>query len=642
MARDRRREPPRRPELRAVAPHVAGRVPPHNLDAEAAVLGAVMLSVTALEAARGILAPEHFYSQDNGRIFSAALAVADEGRPVDLVTVAGKLRDLGLVERVGGLAYVAQFVDATPAVGNVATHAELVLSKWRSRSLIALAHASIAEAYEADPVALATAHAAAVERLATGRAAVPALADQVRGMLAAPLPRLSTGVAALDLATRGGIPTGRVVVLAGAPGAGKTTFAVQFAHETASRGIPVAILAADEPGEGIRIRLGQLSGLNRDDLEARDPLAIDHLASCCEGELASLALVDQEEHGQLLEAVAADLARRCRVRVELPDGTHEDRPGPGLLVCDSIQKLRVAGSDEVDTPRAKVDLVADAIVRIAKRHHILVVATSEVSRAFYRGGDEREPNALAAGKDSGAVEYGADLLLVLRSIPEGQGDIDVDVPKNRLGHEKPTFRMRIDHARARMTPLQTAHPTPKGDRQAAVAAREESQIERVKHNVLEALVKSRVPVHTRQDLARMVAGKRTLIETAITRLLAEGGIVRLPDASRKQGVVLCVSGTTLPIASHPTSHPTSQGEGAGAGPRFPSRAHAHPEGVRAAGSGVLLGDFAGSTALPSLNQEGSAVDTSLDTAKNGAENGTPLPTPLPTALPTPLPDGDAS
>jgi KaiC/GvpD/RAD55 family RecA-like ATPase len=603
----RRREPSDRSHLRPV-PHVAGRTPPHDLDAEAAVLGAAIMSPLALETARAAIGPEHFFSDDNGRIFSAACVVADEGRPVDLVTVVGKLRDLGLAQRVGGPAYVAQLVDRTPALANVAEHAAIVLAKWRSRSFISTCHASIAEAYDADPIALATVHAAAIEQLAAGRCAVPSLADQVRGMLAAPLPRVSTGVAALDIATRGGVPTGRVMVLAGAPGAGKTTFAVQLAYDSALRGMPVAFHAADESGEGIRIRFGQLSGLNRDDLEKRDPLALEHLAGIVSTDLASLVLCDQEEHGQTLEDVALALARRAR-------------GGPALLVADSLQKIVVSGTLQAENPRARV--AVEACVRIAKRHRFLVVVTSEVARGFYRGGDEREPNALAAGKDSGSIEFGADLQLVLRSVPDGAGDVDVDVPKNRLGSDKPTFRMRIDHHRARMSPLETALPKApaKGDVAGARLAQHEAAVKKMRDAVVLAVIRAKTPITSRANLRRLVAGKGDVIETAITRLFDEGRLVRSVDAARHKGVEIRLAEDPLPSSgSTPGSTPRSTPQGGAQGldplPLGPSTPPTE-SGSEGPGSGS-----------PARSANG----------LNGTHHEDPLPDPLPEdPLPDPLP-----
>ena len=103
-----------------------GRVPPHDLDAEAAVLSAVMLAQEAFDRVAEFLRPEHFYSGANQRIFEAVIALQSESRPVDVITVAGWLRDRGVLQQVGGTAYLAQLTDAIPTIAHVETHGRAV------------------------------------------------------------------------------------------------------------------------------------------------------------------------------------------------------------------------------------------------------------------------------------------------------------------------------------------------------------------------------------------------------------------------------------------------------------------------------------------------------------------------------------
>ena len=128
-------------------PIVAGRVPPHDLDAEAAVLAAVLLDRDALDRVLEILKPPHFYSDANGRVFEAAQALAQVGTPIDVVSVASWLRDRGRLAEVGGPSYLAQLADATPAVAHVAAHARVVKEKWRVRQVIATCQRVAAEGY---------------------------------------------------------------------------------------------------------------------------------------------------------------------------------------------------------------------------------------------------------------------------------------------------------------------------------------------------------------------------------------------------------------------------------------------------------------------------------------------------------------
>ncbi len=143
--------PPRKggryPQQRMEPASIAGRVPPHDLDAEAAVLSAILLNREALDRVLELLKPEHFYSDANGKIFEAAMALAVAGTPIDIVSVASYLRDRESIAQIGGASYLAQLSDATPAVAHVAAHAAVVYEKWRVRQLIATCQRVAAEGY---------------------------------------------------------------------------------------------------------------------------------------------------------------------------------------------------------------------------------------------------------------------------------------------------------------------------------------------------------------------------------------------------------------------------------------------------------------------------------------------------------------
>src|SRR5260221_14705862 len=138
-----RRDRPDVPDLRPSP----GRVPPHDLDAEAAVLSAALLSTEAFDEVSDLLRSEHFYSDANRRIYDAIIDLQSNGRPVDVVAVATWLRDRDRLQQVGGTPYLAQLTDSIPAVAHVAAHAAVVREKWRVRQLIATCQRFAAEGY---------------------------------------------------------------------------------------------------------------------------------------------------------------------------------------------------------------------------------------------------------------------------------------------------------------------------------------------------------------------------------------------------------------------------------------------------------------------------------------------------------------
>lgn len=232
----------RREHLRAVPPldpgSVAGRVPPHDLDAEAAVLSAVLLDREALDRVLDLLKPEHFYSDANGRIFQAAQQLAIALVPIDLISVRGWLDDRKWLAKIGGSAYLAQLADATPAVSNVVTHARMVHEKWRLRQLIATCQRVAAEGYadvgEDVQAFVAGAHDSigdirsaalgeSLDRFSFGAIAVEANAANLAFQSPFEGAFVSTGIEAVDEVT--GLYPNEITMLGAEKGLGKSTLA---------------------------------------------------------------------------------------------------------------------------------------------------------------------------------------------------------------------------------------------------------------------------------------------------------------------------------------------------------------------------------------------------------------------------------
>ncbi|MFO0755064.1 MAG: RAD55 family ATPase [Byssovorax sp.] len=248
------------------------------------------------------------------------------------------------------------------------------------------------------------------------------------------LTRLTTGIATLDAACRGGIPAGRRVVLLGAPGAGKTALAVQWAHTWAHGGARVVYLAMDQDPEATLVRLGQREGFCRDDLEGvTGPEAKG---------AAWIALADRLAGKSLLVLDGADVTLESALLVLRAPPESEAR----VIMIDSLQTIRCLRAEGAESPRARMDAILD-LLRSASAEGISVVAVSEMVRGGYAGGDASPTAALAAAKESGSIEFWADVLLALRSA-RGEPDLsDVEVAKNRLG-PRVEVRLRLDRARA--------------------------------------------------------------------------------------------------------------------------------------------------------------------------------------------------
>lgn len=256
------------------------------------------------------------------------------------------------------------------------------------------------------------------------------LAERVRARIGQPPPlRLPTGVATFDNASRGGLVCPRVVVVGGAPGAGKTSIVIDWGHRWAAAGIPVVALAVDEGVEGYESRLGLRLNLDQDALDRNDSDALGKLARHLES--LPFEVVDEEQNFTI--ETAAELLSRM-----------PSQSGARVLLIDSAQTAPASGTDEATSPRERVDRVMRACKLASKKHGLLVVVTSELARGFYRSRNTAEAiDPLAAFKESGGIEYGAATALVLRTVKGDGGLVDVLVPKHR-GYRRDPFRLRLN------------------------------------------------------------------------------------------------------------------------------------------------------------------------------------------------------
>jgi RecA/RadA recombinase len=278
---------------------------------------------------------------------------------------------------------------------------------------------------------------APIVRLEPARMKTPRLAPAERALRIGgrDVTRLKTGLFTLDAATRGGILLRKLAVIGGAPGAGKTALLVHLAFSWLSQGVAVGILAADEDADGLLIRLGQQIGLSRDALENGDRNARASLANWCNS--VPLLLSDGDEDGGTIEELSRDLHARVG-------------SGASAMIVDSMQTARSEhASPKGADMRTKINGTVGALKRSAKVDGHLVIASSELSKAAYRNKDAADNvNALAAFKESGDIEYGVGLALVLTSRAGSSELVDAAVVKNRLGPSKPEFMLRLNHDRA--------------------------------------------------------------------------------------------------------------------------------------------------------------------------------------------------
>lgn len=347
------------------------------------------------------------------------------------------------------------------------------------------------------------------------RPAYLALSEMVEHALRPVGARLRTGIETLDTATRGGIPMGRIVVLAGAPGSYKTGAAVSLGHTWERAGCAVAIFAADEPAAGIVTRLGQLAGFSRDALE-------------CEGDVGDSVRKGfaRAAAGRFITVIdpGADESMRSiedaeKALLHLADGRQR------VLIVDSLQTAPCAAAESAETPRERIDLKLAICKGIASRG-TTVILISEMSRAGYRSGSRGENiSALAASKESGSIEYGASLLLGLRSVAGEPSLIDVEVAKNRLGGSKPEFRLKLDFDRASFVETERDDV----EQQCEVSGKR-ARAGKLRTAILDAVRAQRLVSAT--AVYKAVKGTKSEVLAEVKDLVAEGLLVIVDGAFR--------------------------------------------------------------------------------------------------------------
>ena len=225
---------------------IDGRVPPNDLDAEAAVLSAAMLDPAALDKVTDLKA-DHFYSEAHRRIYEGCLELRQAGQPVDILSVSSWLKDRQRLAQVGGTQYLTQILDAAPVVANVGAYGRIIIEKFRIRQLILACQRVTATGYGdyGDPQAFIDGAEQAIYNIAnTGSAKLST--ERLLDVMKKSFQRLNDAVARGDRIT--GVPTGferfarktaghhegDLSIVAARPGMGKTSFVLNVAANVAA------------------------------------------------------------------------------------------------------------------------------------------------------------------------------------------------------------------------------------------------------------------------------------------------------------------------------------------------------------------------------------------------------------------------
>jgi len=391
------------------------RVLPNSMDAEMAVLGAMLLSpLDAGSEALSRLKEEHFYYTAHRVIFREIKALQDALQAVDNVTLSQRLQDKNQLEEVGGPAYLADLIGRVPTTANIEHYLDIVEEKYLLRRLIGAAHDVITSSFErqddvrgwVDEVEKELFEITA-ERASKGAVAVKdvikdAMHSIERLFDTHGMTGLPTGFRDLDYLTSGLHP-GTVFVIAARPSMGKTSLAMNIAeHVAITQGKPVAVFSLEMSSEELvkrmlcsRAKVNLRSFHGGFLSEQRDFVPLTNVAT----ELMTAPLYIDDSAGLTIHQVRAR-ARRLKLQHDIQ-----------LVVIDYMQLMRAPSRRADSSRQVEISDISGGVKALAKELSIPIIVLSQLNRQP----DQREEGKpkLSDLRESGAIEQDADIVGLL-------------------------------------------------------------------------------------------------------------------------------------------------------------------------------------------------------------------------------------
>ena len=411
------------------------------------MLGGILLENEAMNVVLEVLSVDDFYSEANAKIFEAMSELFRRNQPVDQVTLREALVHGSKLAAVGGDEYLLSLTNTIPTVSNIQAHARIVREKSVVRSLIQVCHEVTSRGYgeygaveefldEAESSIFAVARERARNPYEHVKEVVMRTFQEIhetanRGEAITGLP---TGFSQVDKLTAG-MHAGDLIIVAGRPGMGKTSFALNVAHNACQTAkAPVAVFSLEMPkGQLVRRLLGSEARVDGNRIRTGQLHKEDwpKLADAA-GTLSELPIwIDDTPAITLLELRAK--ARRLRSEV-----------GLGLLVVDYLQLMR-SGSRN-DSREQEISEISRSLKALAKELEIPVIALSQLNRGVESRGVKDKRPQLSDLRESGAIEQDADTIWfiyrdeVYNRDSDDRGIAEIIIGKQRAG---PTGTCRV-------------------------------------------------------------------------------------------------------------------------------------------------------------------------------------------------------
>ncbi|MBC8210187.1 MAG: replicative DNA helicase [Gammaproteobacteria bacterium] len=417
------------------------KVPPHSMEAEQSVLGGLMLDNQSWELIADLINEKDFYRHDHALIFRAIAALSESDKPYDVVTISDWLDQRNELDGIGGLAYLGILANDTPTAVNIKAYAEIVREYSVLRNLIQVGHQITNTAYNADG-------RSSKELLDEAERLVFHIAEQgagnsqgfedIKSLLAKavekveelfksdePLTGISSGFSKFDEMTSG-LQNSDLIIVAGRPSMGKTSFAMNLAENAAVSGEKsVAVFSMEMPGDQLAMRM--MSSLGRiDQHNLRTGKLQDHDWPRLTSSVAMLS-----KARLFIDDTPALSPTELRARTRRLKREH----GLDMVIIDYLQLMQVTGTTE--NRATEISEISRSLKALAKELQVPIIALSQLNRSVEQRPDKRP--VMSDLRESGGIEQDADVILfiyrdeVYNPDTQDKGTAEILIRKQRNG-----------------------------------------------------------------------------------------------------------------------------------------------------------------------------------------------------------------
>ncbi|GLI82957.1 MULTISPECIES: replicative DNA helicase [Rossellomorea] len=415
------------------------RIPPQNIEAEQAVLGAVFLEPSALTTTSEILIPEDFYRHSHQKIYNVMLKLGDGGKAVDLITVTEELAAAKELEDVGGVAYLSELAGSVPTAANIEYYAKIVEEKSLLRRLIRTATDIASDGYAREDEVDALLGEAEKNIMEVAQRKNAGAFHNIKDVLVRTYDNIEiltnrkgdvtgipTGFADLDHMTAG-FQRNDLIIVGARPSMGKTAFALNIAQNVAVKAREnVAIFSLEMGAEQLVMRMLCAEGnINAQNLRTGDLSDEDwRKLTMAMGSLSNAGIFIDDTPG----IKVGEIRSKCRRLAQ--------DQGLGMIMIDYLQLIQGSGRAG-ENRQQEVSEISRALKGLARELQVPVIALSQLSRGVEQRQDKRP--MMSDIRESGSIEQDADIVAFLYredyydKESENKNIIEIIIAKQRNG-----------------------------------------------------------------------------------------------------------------------------------------------------------------------------------------------------------------